>query len=363
VAGNQYRVLRRLGTGGFGTVYEVETMVGGLRRALKVLHAERAREARTRERFVNEAVVLEQLSHPNVARCYSAGALDGGDELYLLLELVDGPPLSTLLTGPNGEPQTFNPLRAVRLAKQVASGLVAVHANGVLHRDLTPRNVLVVGAGTPDERAKLVDFGIAGALDAETMTGHTLLGTPRFMAPEQFLTGIELDARCDLWQLGALLHVMLAGVPPGADAPPVLAADRTLDDLTRRLLATDREDRPRSAVDVCDALARVEHTMLALDHADDAAALLDALCARPSEQAWASVCRFLIARADSSDLVARAAGCSRAGQTTCGARRWRGGSTYAAKAPTRCGAWPGRLTCQATRSTTRTSGTWRRSRR
>jgi hypothetical protein len=153
---------------------------------------------------------------------------------------------------------------------------------------------------------KLVDFGIAGALDAETMTGYTVLGTPRFMAPEQFVTGIELDARCDLWQLGALLHVMLTGVPPGPAAPPVVAADRSLEDLTRRLLAVDRENRPRSAADVCDALARVEHTMLALDHADDAAALLDALCARPSAQAWASVCRFLIARADSNDLVARA---------------------------------------------------------
>jgi serine/threonine-protein kinase len=128
VAGGQYRVLRRLGAGGFGTVYEVETLVGGLRRALKVLHPERAQDARTRERFINVAIVLEQLNHPNVARCYAAGVLDGGHALYLLLELIDGVPLSSLLEHADGTPAPFDPLRAARVGKQIASGLVAVHA-------------------------------------------------------------------------------------------------------------------------------------------------------------------------------------------------------------------------------------------
>ena len=75
-------MLRRLGAGGFGTVYEVETRVGGLRPALKVLHPERAEDARTRECFINEAAVLEQLNHPNVARCYAAGVLDDRHALY-----------------------------------------------------------------------------------------------------------------------------------------------------------------------------------------------------------------------------------------------------------------------------------------
>lgn len=306
VAGGQYRVLRRLGSGGFGTVYEVETMVGGLRRALKVLHPERAQEARTRERFVNEAVVLEQLNHPNVARCYAAGLLDGGHELYLLLELIEGPPLAALLENADGTRSPFAPLRAVRLAKQVASGLVAVHANGVLHRDLTPRNVLITGAGTQDEKVKLVDFGVADALESATVSAQTLLGTPRFMAPEQFMPGVELDARCDLWQLGALLHVMLTGEPPSGEPLPTAAACPPLDELVRRLLASDPHDRPRSALEVCDALARLEHTLLDADYADDALALVDALCARPSEQAWASICRFLIARQEATELVERA---------------------------------------------------------
>jgi serine/threonine protein kinase/hemoglobin-like flavoprotein/Ran GTPase-activating protein (RanGAP) involved in mRNA processing and transport len=306
LAGHQYRALRRIGAGGFGTVYEVETMVGGLRRALKVLHAEHARDESTRRRFINEAVVLEQLNHPNVARCYAAGVLDGGDEVYLLLELVNGVPLSDLLTAADGARPRVEPLRAVRLARQIASGLVAVHATGVLHRDLTPRNVLVIGADNPDERVKLVDFGIAGALDGVTMSAETLVGTPRFMPPELFVPGTELDGRCDLWQLGALLHLMLTGTPPGHDSPSGQIQDPALDELTRRLLAINRDDRPATAADVCDALARIEHTMLALDQTDDALALLEALCAKPGEEAWIAVCRFLMGRTDSPDLVTHA---------------------------------------------------------
>jgi serine/threonine protein kinase/Ran GTPase-activating protein (RanGAP) involved in mRNA processing and transport len=307
VAGGQYRVLRRLGAGGFGTVYEVETLVGGLRRALKVLHPERAQDARTRERFINEAIVLEQLNHPNVARCYAAGVLDGGHALYLLLELIDGVPLSSLLEQADGTPAPFDPLRAARVGKQIASGLVAVHASGVLHRDLTPRNVLVTNAGTRDEKVTLVDFGVADALEPGTVSARTLLGTPRFIPPEAFVAGAELDARCDLWQLGAVLHVMLWGTPPGANVPPGATPSAALDALVARLLARDPHDRPASALEACEALARVEHALVDADYADDALALVDALCARPSEQAWASICRFLMSRPDASELVERAA--------------------------------------------------------
>lgn len=132
VAGGQYRVLQRLG--GFGTVYLVETVVGGLRRALKVLHREWVADEAAPRRFVNEALVLEPLNHPNIARCYAAGTLAEGDAPYLLLEFVDGVSLASLLAAPEGHLTPLPPLRAVRLAKQIASGLVAVHAQQVLHR-------------------------------------------------------------------------------------------------------------------------------------------------------------------------------------------------------------------------------------
>jgi hemoglobin-like flavoprotein/Ran GTPase-activating protein (RanGAP) involved in mRNA processing and transport/tRNA A-37 threonylcarbamoyl transferase component Bud32 len=333
VAGRQYKVIRRLGSGGFGTVYLVETVVGGLRRALKVLHADWTGDAQMRERFVHEAVVLEQVNHPNIARCFAAGVLDEEQEPYLLLEYVDGVPVSTLvapaLAGDTRQP--LPPARAVRLAKLVAAGLAAAHARHVVHRDIKPENVLVVGAGTPDENAKLIDFGIARSLDLTLASGHHVLGTPQYLAPEQLRDGQGIcDHRVDLWQLGATLHFMLTGRPPyavpsgGFDglsdlhrshadvgplpsrANPALAAYPRLETLVSRLLATRPAARPRSAAQVCAELARIEHGLAPATEAGSLA-LLEALCARPSEAAWWALCRYLSDQGpDAERLIATA---------------------------------------------------------
>ena len=287
VAGGQYRVLGRLGAGGFSVVYLVETLVGGLRRALKVLHVEWARDARVRERFVNEAVVLEQLNHPNIARCYAAGTMDDEEaSLYLLLELVTGCPLDAL-------PHPLEPLRAVRLSRQVASGLAIAHARGVLHRDLKPTNVLVAEPGTPREQPKIVDFGIALSLEDDETGTRTLLGTPRFMAPEQRQAGRPLDARVDLWQLGALLFTMLTGHAPH-DAPTIASRPMhpALDRLLLRLLAEDPDHRPRSAVQVVEELARIEHALSGAGSRGPVG-LVETLCERPSDESWWALCRYL----------------------------------------------------------------------
>jgi serine/threonine protein kinase len=217
VAGGQYRVLRRLGSGGFGVVYEVETLVGGLKRALKVLMEHWVMDEKVRHRFVNEAMVLEQINHPNVARCFSAGIMDDGAGLYLLFELIDGKAISRLIQDKDGSPQGLEPLRAVRIAKQVASGLMAAHAKQILHRDLKPANILVVGDESPNEQAKLLDFGVAKLLEVDVTSSGQLLGTPAFMAPEQILADLPLGIGIDLWQLGATLYAMLTGVPPYAE--------------------------------------------------------------------------------------------------------------------------------------------------
>jgi serine/threonine protein kinase len=215
VVGGQYRVLRRLGAGGFGVVYLVETVVGGLRRALKVLHTEWLASPDMRERFINEAVVLEQVNHPNVARCYAVGTLEDDAALYMLLELVTGVPLSGVLRGEEGATHALNPARAVRIAKQVASGLVVAHANDVLHRDLKPENILIMDPGNPGEQAKLIDFGIAKSMaDRTAPVTREVLGTPAYMAPEQISSTQPLDRRVDLWQLGATLYLMLTGEVP-----------------------------------------------------------------------------------------------------------------------------------------------------
>lgn len=297
VAAGQYRVLRRLGSGGFGTVYLVETVVGGLRRALKVLHDEWAANVPARERFVNEAVTLERLNHSNIARSYAAGLLDGG-EPYLLLELVDGVSVADLLRPPrSAAPRSLSPLRAARIAKQIASGLVVAHANGILHRDLKPENVLVADPGTLDEQVKLVDFGIARVMDQGVTTTRAALGTPLFMAPEQLESGAALNSAVDLWQLGATLYMMLTGRAPHeasdvgglvahfartreagprpAAVEPALLACPPLDRFVSLLLASDRERRPRSAAHVCAALARIEHLLAPDDSPDGALALHD----------------------------------------------------------------------------------------
>ena len=149
------------------------------------------------------------------------------------------------------------------------------------------------GRGAPVQRVASHGFRIERASDAEV---HELRKPPTIVSTSYTVPKppVPRRRRARRHESGAFPTTVVCG-----RGPP-------LEELTRRLLAADREDRPRSAVDVCEALARVEHTMLALDHADDAEALLDALCARRSEQAWASDCRFLIARAESSDLVSRA---------------------------------------------------------
>jgi serine/threonine protein kinase/hemoglobin-like flavoprotein/Ran GTPase-activating protein (RanGAP) involved in mRNA processing and transport len=316
VAGGQFRVRRRLGRGGFGTVFLVETLVGGLRRAMKVLHPELGSDPTVRDRLVQEALVLERVNHPNVARCYAVGTLDDQDALYLLLELVEGQTLSALLTDTAGGPLALDPLRAVRLVRQVASGLVAVHQSGALHRDLKPQNILVARAGTRDEQVKLVDFGLAKVLVDTGISTHQLIGTPAFMAPEQLRPDLPVDARTDLWQLGAVLHTALTGCPPYDVSPdyllrvireheaheaagprpsrhrPELSALQELDALVSSLLASDPDRRPRSAAIVCAELARLEH-VLTPQQTSGTVALLDALCASPGDAAWWSLCQYL----------------------------------------------------------------------
>ncbi|MDH4067040.1 MAG: serine/threonine protein kinase, partial [Acidobacteriota bacterium] len=300
LAGGQYRAIRRLGRGGFGTVYLVESVVGGLRRALKVLHTEWASDPTMRDRFVHEAIVLEQIHHPNVARCYGVGTLDDECDLYLAIEYVEGPSIARAMGTDTASAAPMEVTRAVRIARQVAAGLAAAHAVHVLHRDLKPENVLLAQPGTSSEQAKLIDFGIAKSLERTAAGTSVIMGTPQFMAPEQLGLAAQ-DGRLDLWQLGAVLYFMLTGRPPYAgetdaaglaeafrrdwnegprpsEPVPALRAHPALDDLVSRLLAGDPRRRPPTAGVACNELARVEH-QLAPAPSYNPLALLEALCA------------------------------------------------------------------------------------
>ena len=211
----KYRVVRTVGRGGMGVVYVAEHTFLRKPVALKLLQADLCvRHPEIVPRFVKEAQATSLIEHENVVRVTDFGRSPGG-ELYLVMELLCGRPLSEELA----ETPRLAPERALRITAEILGGLEAAHAQGVLHRDLKPENVFLVARPDGSEIVKLVDFGIAKLCDEPegtsrlTMTG-SVLGTPRYMAPEQARGARDLDFRVDVHAVGVLLYEMLAGRAP-----------------------------------------------------------------------------------------------------------------------------------------------------
>ena len=244
-----------------GVVYAAEDLRLGRSVALKTVRAELA-SAHTRERLRREARAAASINHPNICQLYEIGEDEG--ELYIAMELLEGEPLaSRIARGPM-------PVReAIDIALDVLAALGSVHRRGVLHRDLKPSNVFLTEHGP-----KLLDFGVACALvedanqTAPTLTGAgSVMGTPRYMAPEQAAGG-PVDARSDLFAIGAIVYEMLAGRPAFdgdttvrvlhsimSEQPPVLTgspAIAAVDRVVHRALAKQPAARPATA----EALAR-----------------------------------------------------------------------------------------------------------
>ena len=197
----RYRVVRWLGGGGMGNVYEAIDTELGETVALKVLGGDLTEAAI--ERFRREVRLTRRIRHENVARMFDIGEHQGSR--FLTMELIDGAPLSREL----GTPMPWVRLQAI--SQQIAAGLAAAHAEGVIHRDLKPDNVLVERT---TERAVVTDFGIARSQDdvAVTQIGQ-VIGTPRYMSPEQ-LTGDPADGRSDLFSLGVMLFELATATRP-----------------------------------------------------------------------------------------------------------------------------------------------------
>lgn len=200
-----YKIVRRLGEGGMGTVFEVEHSVLGRRYALKVLRAKVVeREATAAQRFLREARSAARVRHPNIVDVFDFGHLGDGRP-YFVMELLEGESLQDRI-----ERGPVQPHEVVMIARQLASALGAVHERGVVHADVTPSNVLVVG-----ETVKLVDFGLA-ELAGEAFADENsdfVLGTPAYISPEQ-LRGLAPTDRSDQYGLGAVLFELLSGHPP-----------------------------------------------------------------------------------------------------------------------------------------------------
>ncbi len=251
----RFELVRELGRGGFGVVWEAKDRQLGRRVAFKAVRAGGGRDLRE-ERLLREAEAAARLSHPNIVTLHDVGRTEQGP--YLVLELLEGETLSRRLQRDHGR---LPAREALRIGIEIAKGVAHAHDHGVVHRDLKPANVFLC----EDGRVKVLDFGMAHAFGHRHVHG----GTPGYMAPEQLEAGPE-DERTDVFAIGAMLFEMLAGrlpYPPrsGRAAPPTqddpdlaVAAAPALREAVGKMLEQDPVRRPRDGKEVLDLLTRTD---------------------------------------------------------------------------------------------------------
>ncbi|WP_434045753.1 MULTISPECIES: serine/threonine-protein kinase [Sorangium] len=214
VLNGRFRIVRLLGEGGMGAVYEADGLRGDGKRAIKVLHPEFTQDEQVLHRFFAEAEATKGFVHQNIASVFEAARAEDGTP-YLVMELLQGVPLSAYISAGNPIP----PPQAVPIIHEVLQALMAAHGHKVIHRDLKPENLFLVRDPRGGFRVKVLDFGIAKVMDAaggmglKTRAG-TLLGTPGYMSPEQIKNAQGVDARTDLWSVGVIFYEMLTATQP-----------------------------------------------------------------------------------------------------------------------------------------------------
>jgi serine/threonine protein kinase len=264
-----YLIRRTLGTGAMGIVFEAEDVSLKRRVALKVMKPSLAAQAEFHRRFLREAQLAAAIDHEHIVTIYQVGE-DRGIP-FLAMKLLQGEALEDRLKRLGGR----LPLAEVlRIGREIAEGLAAAHERGLVHRDIKPANIWLEEGR---DHVKIVDFGLARGTgtDAHFTQAGAVIGTPSYMAPEQ-ANAEEVDGRCDLFSLGAVLYRACTGQLPfdGKDTLAVLAALATktpipphklvaktpaaLSALVMRLLAKDRDDRPQSAREVVQAIEAIE---------------------------------------------------------------------------------------------------------
>jgi serine/threonine protein kinase len=271
----KYRILATLGRGGMGVVYKAQHMAMEELRALKVMSPQLASDPTFLHRFKQEAQAAHRLQDPHVVRVDDLDQAEDGS-LFISMEYIDGGSLRDLLRATPG-PLTL--VRALHIARCAAHGLSAAHAQGMVHRDIKPDNILGVGLET--KTPKVADFGIVAMKEGSNTLGPQPLLTAAYGAPEQWkmMAGSELDGRTDLYALGMVLYEMVAGrlpfegktmeqwmhahleqVPtPPSQFQPELAKIPGVDKLVLKMIAKAREARPKDAQEVVRLLNLLEN--------------------------------------------------------------------------------------------------------
>ena len=257
VIADRYEILKLLGEGGMGAVYkardrEVDRLV-----ALKVVRPELAGHSSVLQRFKQELVLARAVTHRNVIRIYDLGVAEGCR--FITMEFIEGRDLSSIL-----EERKLNPAEAVKILRQICSALETAHAEGVVHRDLKPQNVMI----EPGGRVVVMDFGLARSMENSGLTqAGAVMGTPAYMAPEQ-AKGLPADERSDIFALGIIFYQMMTGVVPfkgdtalaslllrtqGPPKPPMQlepVIPQVLNDIVMKALAINPEQRYQKAADL-----------------------------------------------------------------------------------------------------------------
>ncbi len=258
-----YELLKLLGEGSYGSVHKARSVATGEIVAIKLMRSSGTCNPVEQNRFVREVIVLQKLNHPNIVRHIDCG-LDQ-DQIFSVMEYVDALTLKHSLT----KFRVLSWRNAARIAGQVALGLAHAHDRGVIHRDLKPANLFLSSGGL----VKIGDFGLARDAELHALTLHgQVLGTPRYISPEQISEPDRVTFAADLYALGVVLFEMLTGSLPFGGrsqaelfrqhlmkSPPTIAGNSpttptALADLVRRLLAKQPEDRPPSALSVSEEL-------------------------------------------------------------------------------------------------------------
>jgi eukaryotic-like serine/threonine-protein kinase len=266
----RYRLIRRLGAGSFATVWLGHDDDLDVPVAVKVLADNWASNSDVRNRFLAEARIMRRIHDRRLVQVYDIGTLDDGRP-YFVMDYIDGGSLNDL------RQQDINPVRALRLCADACRALDVLHSNDIIHRDVTPGNLLLSRSANGNTQVLIADLGVAKSM-VDAVGATMTAGTPSYMAPEQAMGVMALDRRADIYSLTAVTYAMLTGHPPflvrsvadilarDTSRPPEPIAERlgapvTLDAVMVSGLAADRNRRPPTALLLAEALQRIAGQM------------------------------------------------------------------------------------------------------